>query len=114
MSGAVPGGSTWTRWGRDLAYDLRYAARALGRARGSTAVAVLTLALGIGANVALFSVVDGVLLRPMPFPDAHQLVRVSSFSPGRNVRGSPSMPDYRGFRRENQTLSAGPRHVPAA
>jgi len=106
MSGAVPGGSTWTRWGRDLAYDLRYAARALGRARGFTAVAVLTLALGIGANVALFSVVDGVLLRPMPFPDAHQLVRVSSFSPGRNLRGSPSMPDYREFRRENQTLSA--------
>ncbi|MGC1973839.1 MAG: hypothetical protein WA712_21320, partial [Pseudolabrys sp.] len=56
--------------------DLKFAFRQFRNSPGFTLVAVLTLSLGIGANTAIFSVVEGVLLRPLPFPHAERLVRI--------------------------------------
>jgi putative ABC transport system permease protein len=66
---------------RDLSGDLRHGVRLLGRAPVVTIIAVLTLALGIGANKAIYSVVSAMLLRPLPFPHAEQLVRVMDANP---------------------------------
>ncbi len=63
--------------------DLKYAVRTLSRAKGFTAIAAITLALGIGANTAIFSVVNGVLIRPLPFPQSDQLVGVWHTTPNR-------------------------------
>ena len=60
-----------------LLTDLRHTLRSLARSPGFAMAAVLTLAVAIGATTAIFSVVDGVLLRPLPFPDADRLVRVT-------------------------------------
>ena len=65
-----------------LAQDLRYAARTLGNSPGFAAIAVATLALGIGANTAIFSFLDGILLKPLPYPDAGRIVRVLEKPPG--------------------------------
>jgi predicted permease len=83
-----------------LRQDLRYAARTLARAPGFTAVAILVLALGMGANTAVFSVTDYVLLRPLPFPSADRLVKLWETLPGyRHMELSPA--DYRDWKRMN-------------
>ena len=72
-------------WLDDLRRDISYAARSLGRNPGFTMAAVVTLALGIGATTAVFSVVDAVLLRPLPYPDSDRLVRIVERLPARGA-----------------------------
>src|SRR5437868_8803531 len=85
--------------------DLRYGLRLLLKRPGFTFIAVITLALGIGANTAIFSVVDAVLLRPLPYPQAERLIFLWSTMIGQGVPTSGSaMPDYREWRDHNDTL----------
>jgi putative ABC transport system permease protein len=86
--------------------DLKFALRMLVKAPGFTAIAILTLALGIGANSAIFSVIDAVLLRPLPFPKPSELVAVWNKVAGSNERQTVSYPDYADFREQAQTLES--------
>jgi predicted permease len=88
---------------RGLSQDVRYAIRILQKNPGFTFIAALTIALGIGANSAIFSVINSILLRPLPFTEPHRLVRVFSVLPA-----FPHFPfnplDFIDFRRENHVF----------
>ncbi len=87
--------------------DVRYAWRSLSKSRGFAAIAVTCLALGIGINATIFSVVDGVMLQPYPYADAERIVVLSGRNQRLHVnRAGISYPDYRDIRDENSTLSA--------
>src|ERR1700757_3128659 len=85
--------------------DLQYGWRMLRRSPGFSLVAILTLAIGIGANAAMFSVINTVLLRPLPFPDAQRIVFVWDTDPNRNVtRGVASPAEFLDWRDQNHSF----------
>src|SRR6266404_4860886 len=86
-----------------LLNDLKHAFRMLRRSPGFTATAILALALGIGANTAIFSVVNAALLKPLPFPEADRIVQLMNSSPQGNFPGA-SVPKYNVWRGQNQVL----------
>ena len=85
--------------------DLRYGVRMLRRNPGFAAVAILTLAIGIGANIVIFSVVNGILLKPLPFPDSHRVVTIWETDANRNVtRGTASAAEFLDWRDMNHVF----------
>jgi predicted permease len=88
-----------------LLQDLRFAFRTLRKSHGFTAIAVLTLALGIGASTSIFSVVDAVLLRPLPFPHPEQILRIWEQAPDGH-RMNLARPNFEDFRKQNDTFAS--------
>jgi putative ABC transport system permease protein len=86
-----------------LVQDLRLGFRRLANAPGFAAIALLTLALGVGANTAIFTVVNGVLFRPLPFPEPDNLVGLYHVGDGETTTMSP--PNFLDVRERTRTLS---------
>src|SRR5262249_34696706 len=92
-------------WLVSLGRDVMYGVRTLRRSPTLTGVAIVALALGIGANTALFSLVKGVLLRPLPYPQADRVaVLYMNFIPQNNPRGNLSMADFLDWRERNHAF----------
>ncbi len=93
-------------WFEHLMQDLRYACRILTRSPGFAIAVVLTLALAIGANTAIFSAVHGVLIRPLPYPDADRLVRIYTVRGEGEFRDESTIPDYLDWKRRATSFDA--------
>src|SRR5438876_11491934 len=90
-----------------LIKDIRYGVRSLLKRPGFTAIAVITLALGIGANTTLFSFVNGILLRPLPYRDPGQLVILDETSPKQGIKSfAVSYPNFVDWREQNHVFEA--------
>jgi len=90
-------------WMESFLQDLKYAGRTMRKTPGFTAIAIVTLALGIGANTAIFSVVDTAMLRPLPFQDSDRLIRISMTKAGSIAGGWPPI-DLRDFAASAQSF----------
>src|ERR1700757_427170 len=91
-----------------LLQDLRFALRQMGKRPGFTLVVVLTMALGIGANAAIFSVLDAVLLRPLPYNHPEQLIKIWTRFTGiglPNDQNAVSAPEFRDFQQLNRSFT---------
>src|SRR5271156_4586915 len=90
--------------------DLKFAFRQLRKSPGFTLTALLMLAFGIGATTAIFSIVEGVLLRPLPFPDSDRLMvltdRIHGVDVGGNGEVGVTVPDIRTYTRETKSFAA--------
>ena len=85
--------------------QLRQVLHKLGRTPTFTAVTLVTIALGVGANTAVFSVIEGILLKPLPYPHSEQLLSVSHVAPGINIRDLQVAPsNYFIYREQGRTL----------
>src|ERR1700691_2064234 len=93
-----------------LFFDLKFAFRQLGKSPGFTVTAVLMLAFGIGTTTAIFSIVEGVLLRPLPFPNSDRLMvltdRIRGADIGGNGEAGVTVPDIRAYTRDTRSFAA--------
>jgi predicted permease len=94
----------WTHFIETLLHDLRYAMRLLAKSPGFTAVAIAMLALGVGANTAIFTVIDAVLLKPLPYPNADRLVEIRETF-GKFGTGPTSSPNFRDWQEQSKSFS---------
>ncbi len=94
------------RWWEDLARDLRYAVRSLLKQKAFAATAIVTLALGIGANTAIFSVVNGVVLRPLPFAHPDRLIQLYETTPLTPQGGAVTWANLDAFRQQSAAIES--------